>query len=201
MTEANRFDASYYRKFYGARRTRVTDVAATRRLAAFAVAYLRYLRLPLRAVLDLGCGLGYWRTALAELAPAARHHGVEFSPYLCRRYGWVQGSVVDHAPGRTFDLVVCQGVLQYLDDADAARAIDNLGRLCRGALYLEALTRRDWQENCDREVTDLDVHLRTGAWYQRRLGRHFLAVGGGLFVRRTAGVTTFELESLGPVHP
>jgi SAM-dependent methyltransferase len=195
MTATTRFDAGYYRRFYGARKTRVADLDATRRLAGFVVGYLRYLRVPLRSVLDVGCGLGHWRTALQELAPRARHHGVEVSDYLCKRFGWTRGSVVDHRPGRTFDLVVCQGVLQYLDDGAAARALDNLARLARGALYLEALTRRDWRENCDRRVTDGAVHLRDGAFYRDRLRRHFTAVGGGVFVRTTAGVTTFELET------
>ena len=80
-------------------------------------------------VLDLGCGMGHWRTALEKLAPKARHRGVEYSDYLCERFGWEKGSAVDFAPGRTFDLVVCQGVLQYLDDRAAARAIDNLADL------------------------------------------------------------------------
>ena len=193
---AERFDAAYYRRYYGAAHTRVADAASTRRLAAFVVGYLQYLRLPLRSVLDLGCGLGLWRGALQRLCPRARHHGVEVSDYLCRRFGWSQGSVVDHDPGRTFDLVICQGVLQYLDDDDAAKAIDNLGRLTHGALWLEALTARDWKHNCDRRSTDGDVHLRTGAWYRRRLQRRFVAAGGGLFVRRTAPVTLFELETL-----
>jgi len=195
MTATTRFDADYYRRFYGARRTRVADLGATRRLAGFVVGYLRYLRLPLRSVLDLGCGLGLWRTALQGLAPSARYHGVEVSDYLCERFGWTHGSVVDHRPGRSYDLVVCQGVLQYLDDGDAARALDNLARLSRGALYLEALTRRDWRDNCDRSVTDGAVHLRDVAFYRDRLRRHFTAVGGGVFVRTTAGVTTFELET------
>ena len=83
-----------------------------------------------------------------------------------------------------------------LDDRDAIRAIDNLGRLCEGALYLEALTERDWRHNCDRTVTDGEVYLRPGSFYRTRLARHFHAVGGGVFVHRRAPVTLFELETL-----
>ena len=98
---------------------------------------------------------------------------------------------------REFDLVICQGVLQYLDDKSATAAIANLAPLTRGALFLEALTSLDWQTNCDREVTDGDVRLRAGHWYRRRLAPHFKAAGGGLFVTRTAPVSMFELETLG----
>jgi SAM-dependent methyltransferase len=195
--DAERFDAAYYRRFYGDPRTRVADRASTDRLVTFVVAYVRFLGLPLRHVLDLGCGHGLWRAALRRRAPRARYHGVEVSAWLCRRFGWQRGSAVDYAPGHTFDLVVCQGVLQYLADGDAAAAIDNLGRLACGALYVEALTDRDWAENCDRALTDGDVNLRPLDWYRRRLARSFVALGGGLFVRRDAGIATFELETPG----
>ena len=155
----------------------------------------------MHSILDMGCGVGHWRHAARAQWPRAKYHGVEYSEYLCGEHGWTRGSVLDFAPqqqlGRDrFDLVVCQGVLQYLDDASAARAIQNLGRLSQGALYLEALTRRDWRHNVDRALTDGDVHLRTGDWYMHRLKRKFMPLGGGLFVRRSAGVSLFELETL-----
>ncbi len=89
---------------------------------------------------------------------------------------------------------MCQGVLQYLDDRAAAKALANLARWTDGALYVEALTARDWRHNCDRTRTDGDVHLRPGDWYRRRLARHFLAGGGGVFVSKKSGVTLYELE-------
>lgn len=196
MAKDHSFDAAYYRRFYRDRRTAVGSLRQTRLLADFVAAYLRYLRLPVRSVLDLGCGLGWWRQALRPHYPRASYQGVELSTYLCERHGWTPGSVVDFAPGRQFDLVVCQGVLQYLDAKAAAAALRNLARLSRGALYLEALTRRDWQHNCDRDVTDGAVNLRSGVWYRRRLARDFHDCGGGVFVRRTAAVTLFELETL-----
>ena len=78
--------------------------------------------------------------------------------------------------------------------AQAAKALANLARWTDGALYLEALTARDWRHNCDRTRTDGDVHLRSGEWYRKRLGKHFLAGGGGVFVAKTAGFTLYELE-------
>lgn len=195
--DPDRFGEAYYRRYYEDPQSRVGDAAAVGKLAGFVAGYLRYLDVPVRRIVDLGCGVGHWRTAAAQLWPRASYLGVEFSRYLCERFGWQNGSAADFAPkGRQpgFDLVVCQGVLQYLDDRAAARAIDNFGRLCRGALYLEALTAADWRQNVDRSVTDGDVHLRTGDWYRRRLATNFQACGGGLFVARRAGVTLFELE-------
>lgn len=191
------FDAAYYERFYQDPRSKVSDGAAVQRLATFVAAYLTYLDVPVRRILDLGCGLGHWGDAAARLWPRASYVGVEYSEHLCERHGWQRGSVVDFRPAgrhREFDLVVCHGVLQYLDDAQATRAIANLGRLCRGALYLEALTAKDWAENCDRSVTDGDVHLRTGDWYRSRLATNFQDCGGGVFTARRAGVPLFELE-------
>jgi SAM-dependent methyltransferase len=194
--QTDQFDADYYRRFYLDPATAVSDLAQVRRLCAFVLAYLDFLQLPVRNALDLGCGVGHWQKALREHRPRLRYTGVEFSDFLCRQYGWTKGSAADYRPRATVDLVVCQGVLQYLDDRQAARAIANFSKCTHGALYLEALTRTDWRQNCDRSVTDGDVNLRSAEWYRRRLHRHFHALGGGLFVRRSAPVTLFELETL-----
>ena len=197
--KAEHFDADYYRKFYRDRRTRVSDRKATQKLARFVAGYVGHLELPVRSILDIGCGLGHWQREAVEHWPRARYYGVEYSSYLCEEKGWTQGSIVDFDPtsmrrSGTFDLVICQGVLQYLEDHQAARAIGNLGRWCKGALYLEALTKQDWRAHCDRERTDSAVHLRSGDWYRRRLARHFRDCGGGLFASKSAGITLFELE-------
>ncbi|MDD9937100.1 MAG: class I SAM-dependent methyltransferase [Myxococcales bacterium] len=189
-----RFDRRYYARYYESPRTRVTSRREVARLGAFVFAYMAHLQLPVRRVLDAGCGLGYWRDALAEHHPRASYRGIEVSEYLCRTKGWERASIVDYAPRGQFDLVVCQGVLQYLPNRQAAQAIDNLAELCRGALYLEALTRGDWEQSCDRRATDGDVHLRSAAWYRKRLAPHFHACGGGIFVHRDAPTVLYELE-------
>ncbi len=194
MTRSFSFDSAYYDRFYRDRNRRVTSGPETDRLVGFVVAYMRHLDLPLRTVADVGCGLGLWRTALRKHRRGVRYTGVEVSDYLCERYGWQQGSVVDWDPKSSFDLVVCHGVLQYLGARDARRAIRNLTRLSHGAVYLEALTREDWQQNCDREVTDGDVFLRPVAWYRRALAPHFTNCGGGLFLTHRASAVLYELE-------
>jgi hypothetical protein len=98
-------------------------------------------------------------------------------------------------PSEPADLVVCQGVLQYIEDAACSRAIANLASACAAVLYLEVPTVADREEVIDPDATDLDIHWRTGAWYRRRLGRHFRALGGGLFAARAAGLRFYELEA------
>jgi len=198
-TSGEPFDAGYYERFYGDPATRVSDQREIQRLASFVHGYLAYLQVPVRSILDVGCGVGHWRRACARLWPKARYWGVEYSSYLCEKFGWHNGSIATLEPaaelGRaSFDLVICQGVMQYLDDATARAALANLASWTDGALYLEALTERDWEENCDQTVTDGDVHLRSGAFYRRRLTKNFQDCGGGVFCARRAGVALFELE-------
>jgi len=197
--EHKSFGADYYQRYYSDAETRVSDVSEIRRLATFVAAYLQYLQVDVRTILDVGCGVGNWRTVKDELWPDARYYGVEYSEHLCKEFGWHQGSIVTLDPkkdlGRAkFDLVVCQGVLQYLGDRHAATALNNLGKWTNGALYLEALTELDWQDNCDQAVTDGNVHLRPGSFYRKRLSKHFQTCGGGVFCSRRAGVSLFELE-------
>jgi cyclopropane fatty-acyl-phospholipid synthase-like methyltransferase len=190
------FDSGYYDRFYRDPATRVTTGSTVMTLAAFVAAYLEHIGQPVRNVLDIGCGLGLWQPAVERFFPGARYTGVEFSEHTCEEYGWEQGSVVDYRPRRRADLVVCQGVLQYLGDRDCRLAIANLARMCRGALYLEVLTARDWEENCDRDATDGSVYLRSAAFYRKQLAEHFVNCGGGVFLAEESPATLFELERL-----
>jgi chemotaxis methyl-accepting protein methylase len=102
--------------------------------------------------------------------------------------------VIDHQPRKPYDLVVCYDVLQYLDDREAARAIVNFNRLTCAALYVSALTHEDWRDNCDRSKTDRAVHLRPGAWYRRRLRRHFTYLGFGVWLRKGVTAILWDME-------
>jgi SAM-dependent methyltransferase len=192
---AERFGAGYFRKFYLSSATRVVSAAEMRTRARLIAAILAQASIPVRSILDAGCGIGLLRRPFAEVWPRARYTGLDSSEYLCTRYGWTQGSVVDYVPRAPSDLVVCYDVLQYLDDRAAGRAIANLGRLARSALYFSALTREDWRENCDRRLTDSAVHLRPGEWYRRRLRRHFSYLGLGMWLRKSQRPMLWDLET------
>jgi SAM-dependent methyltransferase len=191
---STRFDEDYYRRFYFDPRTAVVSRAEMKARAQLVAAYAAHIGLPVRRVLDAGCGIGLLRTPLRRAFPRAEYVGLEYSEYLCRRYGWVQGSLATWSAD-PFDLVVCYDVLQYLDDRTAARAIRNLARLTRGVLYVSALTERDWRVNCDRTRTDREVQLRDVDWYGRRLRRHFRPSGVGFWIRRGAPLATWEMET------
>ncbi|MFT3777818.1 MAG: class I SAM-dependent methyltransferase [Ottowia sp.] len=192
---ADTFDEAYYQRYYFDRKTKVADPQHVQRLGAFVCAYLQYLRVPVRSVLDVGCGIGLWQGIVARHFPQARYHGVELSDYLCARYGWARGSVVDYPATQRFDLVICQGVLPYLSPPDLKRALDNLGALSQGALYLEAVAREDYERDIiDEDLTDPRLFRHRAEVYRRGLSRHFVQMGGGLWLSRQAGVPVFALE-------
>jgi SAM-dependent methyltransferase len=191
---AERFDAAFYRRYYLDPRTRVASPADAERLGNVFCAQLAYLGVPVRRVLDVGCGLGHLRAPVRRFFPRARYIGLEVSEWLCRRHGWVHGTVEAYRPREPFDLVICHDVLQYLADRAAARALANLGRLARSALFVSVLTREDWHRHADQSRSDDLVHLRPADWYRRRLARQFRPVAGGLLLRRGLKPLLWELE-------
>ena len=188
------FGPAYFRKFYVNSATRVVTPAEMRVRARMIAAVLAQASVPVRSILDAGCGIGLLRKPFREVLPRARYAGLEASDYLCARYGWIKGSVIDYTPPAPSDLVVCYDVLQYLDDRDAPRAIANLARLTRSALYVSALTREDWRDNCDRSRTDRAAYLRSGDWYRRRLKRSFRYLGFGIWLRKDVTAILWDME-------
>jgi len=190
------FDEAYYRRYYEDPTTRVIEPGALARTVDFLVAYLAYLEIRVETVVDVGCGTGAFRDPLLARLPKATYQGVEASAFACRRYGWTHATADSFRAARPYDLVICYDVLQYLDDAAAERAIANLAGLTREALFFGVLTRKDWDEACDRSRTDGDVFLRDGDWYRACLARHFRNLGGGVFLPHGSETITFDLEYL-----
>lgn len=192
---ATTFDEAYYQRFYFDKKTSVVDPQHMERLGTFVCSYLKYLRVPVHRVLDVGCGIGLWKDIVARHFPAASYQGVEFSPYLCERFGWQQGSVVDYAASEPFDFVICQGVLPYLSPPDLKTALHNLGRLCKGALYVEAVSREDYEQGIiDEDLTDNRVFRHRAELYRRGLQQGAVELGGGLWLSRRAELPLFALE-------
>jgi SAM-dependent methyltransferase len=189
------FGRDYYQRYYFNPRTAVASRSEMQARARLIGAFVVHTGLPVRRILEAGCGTGMLRGGLKRLLPRARYLGLESSEYLCRRYGWEQGRIEEYRARAPFDLVICYDVLQYLPAQAAERALANFGRLCRGVLYFTALTRYDYEQNCDQARTDADVHLRSAHWYRTRLARQFRDLGLGFWLRRGAPVTLWELES------
>lgn len=189
-----RFGRDYYRRYYFDPRTAVATRAEMRARARLIAALATHAGLPVRRILEAGCGTGMLRAPLLRLLPRARYVGLESSDYLCARYGWEQGRIESYRAA-PFDLLICYDVLQYLEPRAAEGALRNFARLCRGVLYFSALTRFDFEHNCDRARTDPDVHLRSAHWYRTRLRRHFREAGLGFWLRRGAPLTLWELET------
>jgi SAM-dependent methyltransferase len=189
------FGRDYYQRYYFDPRTAVASRREMRARARLIAALTEHAGLAVRRILEAGCGTGMLRAPLARLLPRARYTGLETSDYLCRRYGWERGSIETYRARVPFDLVICYDVLQYLDARSAQRSLANFARLCGGVLYFSALTRHDFEHNCDRTRTDPDVYLRSAHWYRARLRRQFREAGLGFWLRRGAPLTLWELES------
>jgi SAM-dependent methyltransferase len=178
-------------------RTAVTNRAEMNARGKLIGAMADHIGLPVRSILDAGCGVGLLRAPLKRALPKAGYTGLEVSEYLCRRYGWIQGGIQDFTRKASYDVVICYDVLQYLDAAATRRALANLARVCRGLLYFGVLTREDWEENCDQSRTDPAVSLRGGAWYRRELSKEFRQLGAGFWLRRGCALTVWEMDTAG----
>ncbi len=188
------FDEAYFNRYYESRRTRVHGKKEVARLARGVTEMIAWFGGELATALDVGAGAGLWRDWFAAHKPKTKYVSTDVSAYACERYGHVQRDIAAWHAREKFDLVVCQGVLPYLDDEACAKAIENIAAMARGFLYLEAITARDLREVCNREKTDAAVHPRTGAWYRARLDKHFTQIGGGLFYVKAGPLVFYELE-------
>lgn len=188
------FDEAYYRRFYESARTRVHGPKEIARLCRAVTSLMDWWGWSVESVLDVGAGVGLWRDWFHRHRPGVAYRTTEVSRHACEAYGHEQRDITKWRAKERFDLVVCQGVLPYIDDAGCARAIENLAAMTGGFLYLEAITKRDLADVIDVGKTDVKVHPRSGAWYRARLGKHYVEIGAGLWCRRDAPVLFYELE-------
>ena len=188
-----RFDAAYYRRWYGTRP--VQTAARIGRLVDATLAMAKWWGIPIRSVLDVGAGPGWWGRHLVEHHPKVRYTGVDVSTHASARYGHECRNIATWTPPKKFDLVVCQGTLHYLDDAACIAAVANLAGATRGLVLLEIPTSDDLQSGTIvAGASDLDARWRTAAWYRRRLRRHFTELGCGLHIPNDTPHRFYALE-------
>lgn len=188
----NDFDARFFSRYYG--RRPIHTKARLHRLATAVDNLCAWWEVPVRSMLDVGAGVGHWSNWYRTERPRVRVTSTDVSEHACRRYGHELLDIGSQRPRGVYDLVVCMSVLQYLDDAVARRAIANLAAATRNVLYFEVPTARDLEESVDADETDFRIHVRSGEWYARKLDRHFVRAGAGVWVRRGSNVILYELE-------
>lgn len=188
------FDTRYFRRYYESPGSCVYGADQVAHLAAGVTGFVSWFGLEIEAVLDVGAGIGLWRDWFAARRPEVKYVSIDVSDYACVTYGHKKKDITRWRGKQRFDLVVCQGVLPYLDDLECKKAVRNMAAMCRGFLYLEAVTSRDLREVCDRNRTDVTMNARSAASYRRLLSPYFEPLGCGLHHVRGGDHVFYELE-------
>ncbi len=191
------FDRAYYERFYYNTRTAVTSAIEARNRARLIAAHAEYIGLPVKRILDAGCGTGMLQSAVAQATEARHLHrdGDERIPVRALWLGpWSHPGLQVEAAIRSRSLLRRRAVPGF--PKTAKRALNNLARLCRGMLYFTALTKKDWEENCDQSRTDAQrpsANRRVvSAW---TAAPTFSDLGSGFWLRRGVPLTVWDLES------
>ncbi len=171
--------------------------AVARRLTMVVSLAEYFLERPVRSMLDVGAGEGEWGRQLRVLRPRARYVGVDPSQYAVSRFGARRGirlgrfGDLDQLALRgRFDVVVCSGMLNYLDDRELARGLRHVHALLRGVAYLEIFTGRD-----EVEGDTTGWQRRPRPYYERLLRRTgFAQCGPHVWIPRDFDGVVTEYE-------
>jgi hypothetical protein len=190
------FDRDYFERFYGGE-SRVYGEEQIDQLCRGLTGFIEFVGAPLSTVLDAGAGTGMVRDWFRARGVTVR--SCDVSEYACKTYGHEQRDLATWCEAAQFDLIVCYGVLAYLDDESVGKAIDNLAQMSSGFLYVNVTTDEDvFFGTVDEAHSDLDgMQLRPASFYRERLGVHWVEAGLGLFYRRTAPLRLRSLERRG----
>ena len=194
MDRFRRFDEAYYHRFYENPTTRVHSAEEHANLAEFVFAFSRWNKLEVKSVLDIGAGIGLWQDYIAKYEKGVKYTGTEVSQVMCKKRGYEHRDIARWRDRKKYDLIVCQGVLQYLPDPDVAPAVANIAAMAKGLVYMEITTRADLRENTDRVRTDSDIFVRNGSYYRGLLSKHLIIIGAGLYWPKDREPPFYELE-------
>jgi SAM-dependent methyltransferase len=147
-----RYDAAYFDKWYRDPEHRVRTAAEFARQVDFVLHLAEWvLERKVTSVLDVGCGEGQWGVALRKRRPRLAYTGIDPSEWAVsmhgKRRGVRQGSITDLdrllAPDAQFDLVLCVGMLNYLDAPTLRSGLRQVAARTGGVAYLELFTQGD----------------------------------------------------------
>ena len=169
---SRQYDRAYFDKWYRHPQHRVKSPAELQRQVEFVLRMAEWvLGRPVTTVLDVGCGEGNWRAPLRRLRPRLHYRGVDPSEYAVARFGAARGLLLggidqlDDLPLReSYDLVVCCGMLNYLDAPVLTRGLAQVARRTGGVAYLELFSREDAFEGDTSWPTP-----KPASWYRRAL--------------------------------
>lgn len=167
------YDRDYFDKWYRNPRYRVKTSRELARQVAFVVSAAEHvLSRPVRTVLDVGCGEGNWLAPLRRLRPGIRYTGVDASEYAVARFGErrnIRLGTIDTLDRlhlrKDYDLILCVGMLNYLEPPQLRAGLAHLYNRARGLVYLELFTSEDHGVFGDTR----GVRLRSAAWYRARI--------------------------------
>ncbi|HMJ14169.1 MAG TPA: class I SAM-dependent methyltransferase [Polyangiaceae bacterium] len=194
MDRFRRFDEAYYHRFYESPKTRVVAPEDHSALAEFVFAFARWNHIEIKSILDIGAGVGLWKYWIEKNVKGALYSGTEVSAAMCKKHGFMHRDIARWRDRKKHDLIICQGVLQYLPDPDVAPAVANIASMSRGLVYLEITTRTDLREVCDTTRTDIDIFVRNGSYYRGILSKHLVNIGAGLWWVKDRPPPFYELE-------
>jgi len=133
------YDRQYFDRWYRSSRAVVRHDVVQRKVRLALAAAEHLLGRDVNTVLDVGCGEAPWRGILRRMRPELEYTGVDPSEYVVRRYGRrrniIQGGLLELDElylDRSYDLVVCSDVLQYLPNEDAREGLRLLARRTGG---------------------------------------------------------------------
>lgn len=182
MTATREYDQRYFDKWYRNPRYRVKTPQELARQVAFVVGATEHiLGRAVHTVLDVGCGEGNWLAPLRRLRPRIQYTGVDSSEYVVNRFGAsrnIRLGTIDSLDRmrlrKEYDLILCVGMLNYLDPAQLRTGLAHLYELAHGVVYLELFTSADRGVFGDTRGT----RLRSPAWYRARIrDARFLSCG------------------------
>ena len=193
------YDRAYYERWYRDPATRIATTETLDRKVRFAVAAAEFiLGRRIRSALDVGCGEGAWCPVLRRLRPGIEYTGVESSEYAVSKFGRRRnirrgsfGELGRLGFRRSFDLVVCADVLQYVSDQDLRRGLGAIRRLAGGIAYIEAFAAEDSMEG-DRDGW-IDRPEKTLRRFFREVGLTHCGFYCWIDVRKISNANRFEL--------